>query len=57
MLNGEYGQTDVFASVPVIMSKDGIEEIIEINLTNNEKEKFNNSCNIIRSYIEKSKEI
>ena len=57
MLNGEYGQTDVFASVPVIMSKDGIEEIIEINLTDNEKEKFNNSCNIIRSYIEKSKEI
>ncbi|WP_321825786.1 L-lactate dehydrogenase [Clostridium butyricum] len=57
LLNGEYGQTDVFASVPVIMSKDGIEEIIEINLTNNEKEKFNNSCNIIRSYIEKSKEI
>ena len=40
LLNGEYGQTDVFASVPVIMSKDGIEEIIEINLTNNEKEKF-----------------
>lgn len=57
LLNGEYGQTDVFASVPVIMSKDCIEEIIEINLTNNEKEKFNNSCNIIRSYIEKSKEI
>lgn len=57
LLNGEYGQTDVFASVPVIMSKDGIEEIIEINLTNNEKEKFNNSCNIIRSYIKKSKEI
>ena len=57
LLNGEYGQTDVFASVPVIMRKDGIEEIIEINLTNNEKEKFNNSCNIIRSYIEKSKEI
>lgn len=57
LLNGEYGQTDVFASVPVIMSKYGIEEIIEINLTNNEKEKFNNSCNIIRSYIEKSKEI
>lgn len=57
LLNGEYGQTDVFASVPVIMSKDGIEEIIEINLTDNEKEKFNNSCNIIRSYIEKSKEI
>ena len=26
LLNGEYGQTDVFASVPVIMSKDGIED-------------------------------
>lgn len=57
LLNGEYGQNNVFASVPVIMGKDGVEEIIEINLTNIEKEKFNNSCNVIRSYIEKCKEI
>ena len=57
LLNGEYEQDNVFASVPVIMGKDGIEEIIEINLTNKEKEKFNNSCNVIRSYIEKCKEI
>ena len=57
LLNGEYGQTNVFASVPVIMSKDGIEEIIEINLTKDEKEKFDNSCNVIKNYIEKSKEI
>lgn len=53
LLNGEYGQNNVFASVPVIMGRNGIEEIIEIELTEKEMEKFNNSCNVIRSYIEK----
>ncbi|WP_294406278.1 L-lactate dehydrogenase [uncultured Clostridium sp.] len=57
LLNGEYGQTNVFASVPVIIGSNGIEEIIEIELTEKEKEKFNNSCNIIRSYIEKCRKI
>lgn len=57
LLNGEYGQTNVFASVPVIMSKDGIEEIIEIDLNEVEKKKFDNSCNVIRSYIEKSRQL
>lgn len=57
LLEGEYGQTNVFASVPVVMTKDGIEEIIEINLTKEEKEQFNNSCKIIKSYIEKANNI
>lgn len=57
LLEGEYGQTDVFASVPVVMTKDGIEEIVEINLTEDEKEKFDNSCKIIKRYIEKVNDI
>lgn len=57
LLEGEYGQTDVFASVPVVMTKDGIEEIVEINLTEDEKEKFDNSCKIIKRYIGKVNDI
>lgn len=57
LLDGEYGQNNVFASVPVIIGRNGIEEVIEIELTEKEREKFNNSCNIIRSYIEKCSQI
>lgn len=44
LLNGEYGQHDVYASVPAVLNKDGIADIIELNLTPQEQEKFNASC-------------
>jgi len=55
LLEGQYGQNNVFASAPVIMGKDGIEGIVEINLTEDEKRKFSHSCEILKEYIEKSK--
>ena len=57
LLQGQYGQNNVFASVPVIMGKDGIEEIVEINLNEDEQEKFNCSCKILKEYIEKAKKL
>lgn len=47
-LNGEYGQKDVYASVPAVLGKDGVEEIIELNMTNEEKKLFDNSCEVMR---------
>lgn len=44
LLNGKYGQHDVYASVPAIVNRDGIAEIIELHLTPEEQEKFNASC-------------
>ena len=44
LLNGKYGQHDVYASVPAIVNRDGIAEIIELHLTPKEQEKFNASC-------------
>ena len=44
LLNGKYGQRDVYASVPAIVGRDGIAEIIELHLTPEEQEKFNASC-------------
>jgi L-lactate dehydrogenase len=55
LLQGQYKQNDVFASVPVIMGKDGIEEIVELNLTEEEQKKFSNSCLILKEYIQKAK--
>ncbi|TXJ25605.1 L-lactate dehydrogenase [Brachyspira aalborgi] len=46
-LNGEYGQKDVYASVPAVLGKDGVEEIIELNMTKEEKKLFDNSCKIM----------
>lgn len=43
-LNGEYGQKDVYASVPAVLGKDGVEEIIELNMTEEEKKLFDSSC-------------
>ena len=43
-LDGEYGQYDVYASVPAVLNKDGIADIIELNLTPEEQEKFDASC-------------
>ena len=34
----------VYASVPAIVGRDGIAEIIELHLTPEEQEKFNASC-------------
>lgn len=44
LLNGQYGQHDVYASVPAVLNKDGVADIIELELTLEEQEKFNASC-------------
>jgi len=47
MLNGEYGLNDICIGVPVIIGANGVEEIIEINLNNIEKEKLQNSASAV----------
>lgn len=54
LLDGEYDEHDVFASVPVIVGKNGIEDIIEFNLSKQEYAGFHQSCTIIRDYIRQS---
>lgn len=51
ILDGEYGQKDLCIGVPAIIGKGGIEEILELNLSEEEMYKFENSCGIIRSAI------
>ena len=40
-LNGEYGFKEIYAGVPVIIGKNGVEKIVELNLSNEEKKNFN----------------
>ena len=48
-LDGEYGQKDICIGVPVIIGKNGWENIIELDLNDNEKELFANSSNAVRN--------
>ena len=51
LLQGEYGQSDVYASVPVIIGRNGVEKIIEINMLAEENDLFGKSCDVIRKHI------
>ncbi len=48
-LNGEYGVKNVYAGVPVIIGKDGVEKIIEIKLEKNELENFKVSTKAVEN--------
>jgi len=56
-LNGEYGFKDIYAGVPVIIGKGGVEKIIEIKLTDREKESFATSINSVKELFEAAKKI
>ena len=49
MLEGEYGQNDICIGVPCIIGKNGIEEILSINLNDSEKALFSKSADAVRS--------
>ena len=51
-LNGEYGVKDLYAGVPVIIGKSGIEKIVEIDLSSEEKQNFDYSINAVRELYE-----
>lgn len=54
-LEGEYGFSDVCIGVPVRLGKNGVEQVIEINLTQEQTVAFSNSEKAVRSGIEKIK--
>jgi len=56
-LNGEYGIKGVYAGVPVIIGKNGIEKIVEIDLSDIEKNQFNNSVKAVKNLFAAAKKI
>ncbi|MFQ9514846.1 MAG: L-lactate dehydrogenase [Eubacterium sp.] len=56
LLEGEYGQENVYAGVPCIIGRNGVEQVIELKLTEEENKKFAASCDIIRKHIKMASE-
>ena len=56
-LNGEYGVNNLYAGVPVVIGKNGVEKIVEIELSSEEKKQFNLSIKAVKDLLAKSKEI
>ena len=56
-LNGEYGSKDIYAGVPVILGSKGVEKIIELDLTVEEKANFNNSIKAVKELFDAAKKI
>ena len=51
-INGEYGVKDIYAGVPVIIGKSGVEKITEIHLLSNEKDEFLKSVDAVKKLWE-----
>ncbi len=51
-LNGEYGLKDIYIGVPVKLGRNGIEEIIEVELDDQERELLNTSAKAVREVMD-----
>lgn len=51
-LQGEYGLKDIYLGVPTKLGKNGIEQIIELNLNDSEKELLYTSANSVKEVME-----
>ena len=47
-LDGDYGQQEVFVGVPCILNQNGVSRILRLNLTEDEFQKFDRSCETLR---------
>ena len=56
-LNGEYGAKDIYAGVPVIIGSGGVEKIIELELSLEEKENFKKSIEAVKDLFNAAKKI
>ena len=56
-LNGEYGVNNVYAGVPVIVGKDGVEKIEQIDLDEKEKKEFMHSIDAVKALWEAASKI
>ena len=52
LLNGEYGLKDIYLGVPVILGKNGIEKIIELQLNAEEKALLDASAKAVKEVME-----
>lgn len=51
-LDGEYNNSGFYVGVPVVLNQQGWKKVIQLPLTKEEQEKFNKSCEIIKTTLE-----
>ena len=56
-IDGQYGVKDIYVGVPVIIGKNGVEKIIEINLDLEEKANFDKSVKAVQELFDAAKKI
>jgi len=56
-LNGEYNIEKIYAGVPVIIGNQGVEKVVEINLTEEEKKQLKTSAEAVKQLYESAKKI
>ncbi len=53
-LDGEYGQSNVYAGVPCVVGRNGVLGQLTLELTDEELSKMQNSCDILRQYYKET---
>ncbi len=56
-LTGQYGQSGLFAGVPAVIGSGGIEQVIELPLTETERERFDACAQTIRNNLQTAREL
>ena len=56
-LTGEYGQSDFYVGVPVVIGAGGVERIVEVELNDAEKAAFTKSCAAVKELVDAAKKL
>ncbi len=56
VLDGEYGYRDIVAEVPIVLGRNGLEKVIELPLTEEEKRGLDESVSSVKAMIQSLKE-
>jgi L-lactate dehydrogenase len=51
-LDGQYGQNDIYIGVPAVVNRNGIREVVELDLNKEEQEKFAHSVSVLKQTME-----
>ncbi len=53
LLQGEFGTRDLFVGVPVVLGRNGLERVLEIQLTTEEQAAFDRSAAAVKELVDK----
>ncbi len=56
-LNGEYGLSDMYVGVPVILGANGVEKVVEVEFTPEEKAMFDHSVDAVKGLLDACKNL